>query len=335
MDEEMPIFLPKKKAATGGASNKTETLAKSPKPFIDKISLIVEPSTAPNKELDNQPDAHAIYMALFQSLDDTELFKDAPKPKGYQLAKRVVMKTVADLKKWPLLQIAYDKTEKLVTRLRLEFVPVDLGPEGMNELHIQLTAILPDGWAYMVQHASVTRIDIAVDLPGVTMDDFVVQPQQAMTVSTWKSKGALESVYIGKSKGNQTRIYSRSQKRLAKKQAWDGAPEVRVERKLINLKEMKLLDLPAMTNPFSSIALIDNLPGPPPLLNEKKHWQWSLFRDSVQVRGLTAALALLPSALRTRFRKHLIAHAKSYWDPEAIWAGWKLMLKELKIAQLH
>lgn len=212
-------------------------------------------------------------------------------------------------------------------------MPVDLGPQGMDELHIQLMSILPDGWAYMVQHARVTRIDIAVDLPGVTMDDFVILPQQAMTVSTWKSKGPLESVYVGKSKGNQTRIYSRSQKRLAKKQSWDGAPEVRVERKLINLKDVTLLDLHVMTNPFASVALIDNVPGPPPLLGAKKHWQWSLFRDSVHVRGLTAALALLPSAQRTQFRKHLIAHSKPYWNADVIWAGWKPMLNELKISQ--
>lgn len=99
-------LLLKKKPSVTATSNKIKTLPKNPetnsqypKPFIDKISLIVEPSMAPNKELDNEPDAHAIYMTLFQSLDDIELFKNAPKPKGYQIAKRVVMKTVADLKK--------------------------------------------------------------------------------------------------------------------------------------------------------------------------------------------------------------------------------------------
>ena len=57
-----------------------------------------------------------------------------------------------------------------------------------------------------------------------------------------------------------------------------------------------------------------------------------MFCDSVQVRGLTDALALLPVERRTKYRKHLKAHPQPWWNPEKIWQSWPAMLDELKIA---
>jgi hypothetical protein len=56
--------------------------------------------------------------------------------------------------------------------------------------------------------------------------------------------------------------------------------------------------------------------------------------DSVKVRGLNAALAMLPDTeeRRTKYRKHLNAHTQPWWKPDAIWAQWPAMLDELKIA---
>ena len=44
----------------------------------------------------------------------------------------------------------------------------------------------------------------------------------------WKRNGELETLVFGKKKGNQTLIYSRKKKRLAKGQPWPGKSEVRI-----------------------------------------------------------------------------------------------------------
>ena len=58
---------------------------------------------------------------------------------------------------------------------------------------------------------------------------------------------------------------------------------------------------------------------------------WMMFEDSVNVRGVTAALALLSEERRTRYRKHLKQHPHALWNPDAIWIKWPDMLNELSL----
>jgi hypothetical protein len=307
-------------------SNKTQTLPenppKAPKPFIDKITVVLDPAT--------ERDAYYTHHELFTVLDDKELCKDAGKGAKwgpYKVAKRLMLPSLVDEKKYPLLQYAYSGQK--ADQLRLEFVPVDLGHDGMTGLHAALAMMVNGGWGYFVKHGRVTRIDVTVDIPNTRMDQFLFLPQQALTTMQWNVDGHLQSLVFGKENGNQTLIYSRSAKRLAKGQDWAGKPEVRIERRLRNLKNMKVSGLPSLPNPFSAMQMTLNLPGPPP---DGKDWEWSIFEDSVKIRGLNAALALLPEERRTKYRKHLAAHPQPWWNPDAIWAQWPAMLDELKIA---
>jgi hypothetical protein len=299
-------------------SNKAETLPKSP--FIDKISIVLKP--------ESKQDAHDIYMGLFQSLDDPEVWGSAPKGKGFNLGKRIKLPSIVDHKKWPLLQARYNAKSQQVETIRLEFVPVDLGPVGMAELHAVMITIMDGGWGYLAKHGHITRIDVTVDLPGVRMDGFQFLPKYPSTTIRWTKNGVLQNVAFGKPKGNQTLIYSRKIKRQAKGQGWTGPSVVRVERRLVNLG-MKLHDLAALPNPFADMTLTENMPAPPSGVDEGF---WTMFCDSVKVRGLKDALALLSKGRRTQFRKHLAAHPVPWWQPEEIWKGWEPMLTSLKIA---
>lgn len=321
---EMPIIITLKKKPSNKAQTLPENLTKAPIPFIDKISVVLDPAT--------EQDAHDTHQELFNILDDKELFKDAGKGAKwgpYKVAKRLKLSSLVDEKKYPLLQYAYSGKQAL--QLRLEFVPVDLGSNGMIELHAAL-GMLDGGWGYFVKHGRITRIDVAVDIPNTRMDEFLFLPPQALTTMQWKVNGELQSIVFGKKSGNQTSIYSRSAKRLAKGQGWVGKPEVRIERRITNLKNQKVSGLPSLPNPFSKLQMTVNIPGPPP---GGKEWEWSVFEDSVKVRGLTAALALLPEERRTKYRKHLAAHPQPWWKPGAIWAQWPVMLNELKIASAN
>ena len=310
----MPVTITYKSAA----SNKAETLPKHP--FIDKISITLKPK--------NEQDAHDMYMGLFQSLDDVEVWGYAPQGKGYNLGKRVKLPSIVDQKRLPLFQARYDPKNQKVESIRLEFVPVDLGPLGMAELHAVMMILMDGGWEYVAKHGRISRIDVSVDLPGVRMDGFQFLPKYPSITMRWTVNGVLQNVAYGKPKGNQTLIYNRKTKRLSKGQEWPEQSVVRVERRLVNVG-IKLHQLPALTNPFADMQFTKNMPNAPLDVDERL---WTMFCDSVSVRGLKDALALLKKDRRTKFRKHLETHPVPWWQPHEIWKGWEPMLVSLKIA---
>ncbi|MCH8685868.1 hypothetical protein [Pedomonas mirosovicensis] len=331
----MPIIL--KKAKKQVASNKTQTLkennpaisltspsprqniAQAPIPFIDRISVVLKVPTT--------EDAEAIHSSIWTTFQDTSVFKPAMASGGFNRAMRVALNSVLDAKRWPHLQYAY--IDKLATKFRIEFVPVDLGPEGLAELHAVLTTIMPDGWGYFVDHGHITRLDVAVDLPTVRMDEFHFLPKQGATVTAWKQDGALQTYQHGKPKGDHTSIYNRKAKRIAHGKPWKGKEGVRIERRLKG-KHWPLKQLCNLPNPFASLNMIARHVGPPE--GEHKPYIWELFLRAAEHTGLPAALALLPAEKRTLYRKHLNGQALGWWDVEAIWANWPPMLDELKIA---
>lgn len=193
---------------------------------------------------------------------------------------------------------------------------------------------MPDGWLYFVKHGRITMIEVTVDVPNVTVEDFHVLPPQGPSAMTWKVNGKLETLVLGKSKGNQTKVYDRGKKRIAKGQGWTGPPTTRIERRLRLTKAMPLSQLPSMANPFAHLQMIVPTVGCPSTMAKSKEYEWTLFLDSVQVRGLSSALKLLPEERRTTYRKWLEKHPVPWWQPDAIWSHWPSVLDNLEIASL-
>jgi hypothetical protein len=126
-------------------------------------------------------------------------------------------------------------------------------------------------------------------------------------------------------KCNQTRIYSKKKEQLAKGKPF-GKSVVRVERTLRNLN-LTMGELATVKNPFAQMGLLEPTPKPPPWEKPKV---WSMFGDSINTRGLTAALALLPEQRRSKYRKYLNQKHQIWWQPEAIWAKWPQIAKSLQ-----
>lgn len=291
----MAIILPKKQQP----SNKAQTLAgdtplatipsppiassstSAPSPFIDKLTLVLDVPT--------DAEGHDIYNALFSVLDDTSQFVDAgPKAKWdkYNLAKRVVLPNLKQEKHRPLLQVAYAPASKVVTHVRIDFVPVDLGPEGMEQLHAALIVCFDDGWGYFVKHATITRIDITVDFPDVPVSEFLLLPHQGATVTQWGVSGKLETFQHGKKGGNLTQIYDRAAKRKAHHQDPTGKTGTRVERRIKNPANGALKLLKGFPNPFAIMKIVALPHEPPP---GEQAYVWELFRHAVEAVGLPTA----------------------------------------------
>jgi hypothetical protein len=321
-----PHITPKSSIGTTGSQPKKPIYQHELKPFIDWLTINITP---PDK------DQHDIHDAFWTAVNDKDVLADALSAEkkgagyGFNIAKRLVLPSIADEKKHPTLFVRHLKEQKRIAKLRLTLVPVDLGVDGMLELHVAINMIVPDGWEYVVTHGRVTRIDVAVDLPGLTMDSIHFLPKKAAHTQRWFPNGELETIYIGKPKGNQTAIYDRSKKRAKKKQ--EVPQGLRIEHRG-KTGSMKLSNLPTMKNPLAGTKLFVALPGPQ---NPAKEKEWSMFSDSVEKRGLSAALALLPKDRRAAYKKHINAHQLSAWNPDEIWKGWQPMLDEMKIASPH
>lgn len=328
----------------GGLSNEPQTLPESTSvknattipsgipnadqliPFIDRISVVLKVPTL--------EDAKAIYSEAFVQFKDSEVFT---KGKGgvwglYKTARRVALACIDNPKKWPLLQYAYDATEKRAIEFRTEFSPVDLGVEGLTQFHAQLISLMPGGWQYFVEHGRITMVEVTVDVPNVEVESFHLLPPQGPSAMTWKVNGKLETMVLGKSKGNQTKIYDRGKKRIAKKQGWAGPPTTRIERRLRPGQPMSFAQLSTMPNPFANIQMIVPTVGCPPTIPKSREYVWTFFLDSAKVRGLSPALKLLPEERRTEYRKWLGKHPVSWWQPDAIWAHWPSVVEKLSIA---
>lgn len=283
----------------------------APKPFIDRISIVAEPEgLVSGKEILKQLDAFTTTPVHLAQAKPWKEFKRA-----YRIAPQ---KLIAVKTKWPL--ILFKVVDDVVQKVRIEFCPVDISGSEMLHLDSVLRSFLPNGWWFFAARGKVTMIEVAVDLPLIETAFVNPLPQQTTTMKTWGTGGTLETIYLGKGKGNFTRIYDRGVKRKAKGQVGVEYHGTRVERVLRLNGSLAVKDLVKLPNPFAGLAFVELPSAPPP--TEKKQYIWQMFCDTVSVRGLPAALKLLPVEKRTAYRKWLAAHPERWWSPEDIWTHW-------------
>jgi hypothetical protein len=324
----MTLIKLTKKSQT--SSNKIKTHPENPEPltpakpdplkltpFVDKITIKVKVPVG--------PDAESMYGFFFSNADNPDVFLSSKKVAGYQIGKRVVLPSPWGQKSYPSFQLAYHSG--LAKEFRLEFSPAALGADGMDVLTVALAEFIPHGWNFVSAHGRVTKMEVSVDIPNVEIADLNVLPPQTTYARTWGKAGRLETIVLGKTKGNQTRCYNRGAKRNAKGQfdvKYDGT---RVER--ITKLNASLTSLHEYKNPFSGLQLV--LMPTPPAVIEPKAYIWAMFLDSVAARTLPVALQALPPEKRTKYRAWLKENPVGWWDVNAIWAAWPKYLIESKL----
>lgn len=315
----MAIKLSKKKVA---AYNKSQTTPKTPSeviPFIDRmrVSINFEPGEM----------AEEVQSNIWAQVADKDAFTQVASKGSYNAAWRIKIASALKLKHYPLMQ--YRHADKCAARLAIDFAPHDLGPDGLDHMHIALKSIVDGGWVAFVELGKVNMIEVTVDLHGVPMGGFHVLPQQTTTVKSWSNAGKLETLYLGKKQGNFTRIYDRGLKRASKKQAWAHGHVTRVER-VLKGQAIPVASLASLDNMFAGIKMVDLPSTAPP---EGKGYIWTLFCDAVAQRGLAAALKVLPAdTYRKNYRKWLAQHPKPWWQPDEIWAEWGAMIEKTRLA---
>ena len=228
-----------------------------------------------------------------------------------------------------LARIDYRFSGKQANIVRLEFNPAYLGLDGLKDLHAHLSNIVPDGWRRFSADARISRLDVAVDLPGVRISKLKIVPPKAVVSQTWhNAQGKLETYQWGKPKGSHIQVYNKTAQLKSKGEPVEGPQVTRIERRLKQLGKAPT-QLGELPNPFAGLVLTEAIPPAP---EGGPAYVWPLFCDSVSVRGLHAALQLLPEHKRAAFKKQFAACKPDWWNPAALWAAWPAYLDNLRIA---
>jgi hypothetical protein len=141
-------------------------------------------------------------------------------------------------------------------------------------------------------------------------------------------KGKLQTYQWGKPKGSYTQIYNKTAEMQARGLAVSGPQITHFERRLKQPGCKSHTKLAELDDPFAGFVLTTTVPEAP---DDGPAYVWPLFCDSVSVRGLHAALLLLPEGKRPVYKKQFAQAAPEWWDTDAIWAQWPAVVEQSKI----
>src|SRR5207237_4762862 len=87
---------------------------------------------------------------------------------------------------------------------RIEFNPAEIGSTGVGDIMIIIDTIFGDAGCQLSQ-GTVTRLDFALDLPGLCNDQVIVQSKGQRKHGVYSDqKGRPETQYLGGSRSTQT-----------------------------------------------------------------------------------------------------------------------------------
>jgi hypothetical protein len=197
---------------------------------------------------------------------------------------------------------------------RFEFNPANLGFDGVDHIIAILDSIFVQGSHHLLRNSFVTRVDLALDLHGLSADQVIGRSSRQRAHGIFSNQmGIPETIYLGKPKSNQTAIYTRNN---------DEGPSLRVERRI--KPKCRGSQLAFLPDPFRSVKMVhtDSLR---PLLIGMIPDQ---FFDSVRVRGFTHVLATLPPAQRRAIKAALKDPEQSRLpSTDEVWRSWPQLLR--------
>jgi hypothetical protein len=193
---------------------------------------------------------------------------------------------------------------------RLDFNPSQLSREAMDQVKVLLDTIIDPTHEEFFSTGRITRIDVAVDLVGVTIGDLIVLTERKQKHGVYSNRhGVPETVYLGTPRSSRVVAYTKPIGQL-------GLLGTRLECRLKpNCIGQEVAGLP---NPFAKIRLlptqaldrlIPRVPG-------------QLLADSIRLRGLPRTLQLFDLRTRNRISNALNRSISVLPNADDLWAGW-------------
>ena len=198
---------------------------------------------------------------------------------------------------------------------RCEFNPAKIAPDGINDVLQFLKSATGISLDHIISSGIVTRIDLALNLYGLSLDNSIVRSRGAQKVGLYSDRyGNPEWVALGSPRSNRTIAYAKNDN--------DGQ-FLRLERRL--KPRLPLCDLPQLTDPFAQVQLIPTESFLPFLDKNMAEF----FFDSVRIRGLNRAIKMLQPKARRAIKAMLRDPAASMLPSTTeIWKDWPQLLKQ-------
>ena len=196
---------------------------------------------------------------------------------------------------------------------RIECNPSKLDQASRDELDTLLLSITGETFRDFVLNGKVTRLDVAADLPDVTVDDVIVRSSHVRKHGIYSGQtGIPETIYVGSIGG--TAAYDKG------KAAKDGIVRLRVERRL--RPNCPGIGLPHIKEPFDKIRVV-----PTELLVPFVPAPATVFFDSMRVRGFSRVLNMLPHRDRVRV-DGVVRDVNNSLLPPDLWDAWPSCLED-------
>ena len=212
-----------------------------------------------------------------------------------------------------LLQIGPKKDKH--PDLRLDINPGALTPSGMQHLREVLDTICGVPWPCWA-FARVSRIDVAVDLPGVALTDWVWDLPRRKSREIFCRGSELRTMYLGAKKADPLVVYNKAKQDPV---AANGNALTRVEYRLKNVGLVSSLS--SLPNPLADVDVFDprKLPVTPP--------HKIALMALGHLGGWKGILRSFPSSAWLTYDKAFASICADWWDSAAIWEEWTQTLK--------
>lgn len=212
----------------------------------------------------------------------------------------------------PVASVRVKKSKTGEVAAFVDIHPPGLTPYGSEFVHGYLLRCILNRSPAEISAAKVTRIDVALDLPAVTLGDFAWDVRGKKVRRPYLSGLKLRSIGFGSPKHGSVSVYDKS---------GDGseAPLTRIEARM--KPGCSLAQVACLASPFARIDATD------------VHAAWkalgrhpieaSAMLSHAQLRGLTAVPTLFPSTSPIPYAK-AVAKALStatppWWNPIGVW----------------
>lgn len=289
----------------------------SQKMKIDKLTLLLDLP----KEW-HQPQVSALISAITDPAYQAQLGiarAYSPGCGGYEVsvAGKVPLSTSPLIwsKKAGYLLQAGPKGNKPAPCLRLDVNPEALTTSGMAYLEQTLGLLCEAAWPCW-RFARVSRLDIAIDVYGVELADWVWDLPRRTARDIVCRKGEVRTLYLGAKTASPLAIYNKGKEDPA---FAGGQSLTRVEYRFKNPGMVS--QLPKLGNPFADVEVFNprKLPLPEP---------HGLALMSVgHLHGWRGIVRTFPKAVRKQREKELMKTCAPWWDPAELWEDWGQCLK--------
>jgi len=250
---------------------------------------------------------------------------------GYRISANIIMQS--DIGPSTALFVQLGSRLSNASFGRVEFNPAKIIAGGLlSDLEAELECLSHDSYHEWVHNRKVSRVDIAVDIKNVNINELLVI-SKGFSVWSNQGKGAgFESRYLGSvTSKKRIAVYDKRRQLIETNHQDPGHELTRIEVRLKSpaLADSSIANLINMENPFKDLSIY-YLPHCEKISHafDDPEW-WRLFFDSCRLRGAHGALLMLPPNKRKMVKKALEKGRLKCWDTEKIWSNWNASVHAL------